>query len=63
MMICPITQRTYGTTGGWWPCEVAALRSMMRDGYDLQKMAQVLDREYRGVVAKSWALKRKEQTA
>lgn len=63
MLICPITQRTYGTAGGWWPCEVAALRSMMRDGYDLQNMAQVLDRQYSSVFSKTKELKQQGKTA
>lgn len=63
MMTCPITQRTYGTSGGWWPCEMVALRSMMKDGYRWLEISEVLDRQYSAVFSKGNQLKKLEQTA
>jgi len=42
----------YSTTGGWWPCEDVALRSMINDHYSYVRMAHVLDRSYAGVISR-----------
>lgn len=52
MMFCEKSHRYYSTMGGWWPCEVMALLSMHRDGYNAYQMALVLDRSYSGVFSK-----------
>lgn len=52
MIFCQQTHRYYSTIGGWWPCEVTALLSMHRDGYNPYQMALVLDRSYYAVFSK-----------
>ena len=51
-IICAVTNRSYGTYGGWWPCEERVLYSMIDDGYTYDRMAEVLDRSYHSVAIK-----------
>ena len=57
MNYCEITKRHYSTTGGWWPCEVNALRSMLADGYSNKQIASVLDRQHNSVFQKIRAVR------
>lgn len=52
MLYCETTQRRYGTTNGWWPCEMVVLHSMQKDGYTYAQMAAVLDRSYGSVIGR-----------
>lgn len=58
MNYCPVTGRYYSITGGWWPCELTALKSMIKAGYSYKQIAAVLDRQYAGVVVKAKKLKK-----
>lgn len=52
MMYCPKTKRYFATTGGWWPCELQVLTSLHRDNYNMNQMAEVLDRSWFSVRTK-----------
>lgn len=53
MIYCTDSGRYFGTHGGWWPCEVNVLKSMVKEGISVRKIAQVLDRSYRSVYQKA----------
>lgn len=47
--------------GGWWPCEVRVLLSMLEDNYPVHFIAEVLGRDRMGVHAKIAIIQRQAE--